>query len=144
MVNANVVAKRRGLAVEESRSTETSSFSNMITLVLETPDGKRTILGTMFEGIPKIVKMRDFSTDFEPEEHMLVLHYEDRPGLIGRIGTTLGDAGVNIGSMNLGRRAKGGEAMVVLSVDTPVDDATMKNLQDSVGARFIKAVHMPV
>ena len=55
----------------------------------------------------------------------------------------LGDAGVNIGSMNLGRRAKGGEAMVVLSVDTPVDEATMQALQESIGARFIKTVHMP-
>lgn len=143
MVNANVVAKRRGLAVEESRSTEPSFFSNLITLVLETPEGKRTISGTMFEGTPKIVRLRDFDTDFQPEEHMLVLHYEDRPGLIGRIGTTLGDAGINIGSMNLGRRAKGGEAMVVLSIDTPADEATLDKLQQSIGARFIKLVYMP-
>lgn len=142
MVNANMVAKRRGLIVEESRTTEPNFFSNLITMTLETPGGSRTIAGTLFEGVPKIVKMRDFTTDFEPEEHMLVLNYEDRPGLIGRIGTILGEANINIGSMNLGRRGKGGEAMVVLSIDTPADAATIARLSEAVGARFVKAVHM--
>ena len=142
MVNANMVAKRHGLVVEESRTTETSFFSNLITMTLETPGGSRTIAGTLFEGVPKIVKMRDFTTDFEPEEHMLVLNYEDRPGLIGKIGTILGEANINIGSMNLGRRGRGGEAMVVLSIDTPADAATIARLTEAVGARFIKAVHM--
>ncbi|MDH3454489.1 MAG: phosphoglycerate dehydrogenase, partial [Desulfuromonadales bacterium] len=142
MVNANLVAERRGLIVEQSRSTESEFFSNLITLTLETPQGKRTIAGTLFEETPKIVRMRDFDTDFTPEEHMLVLTYEDRPGLIGRIGTILGEAEVNIGAMNLGRRGKGGEAMVVLSVDSPVDETTLARLTEAVGARFVRAVHL--
>lgn len=142
MVNANLVAERRGLVVEQSRSTESEFFSNLITLNLETPKGKRTIAGTLFEGVPKIVKMRDFATDFTPEEHMLILTYDDRPGLIGKIGTILGEAGINIGSMNLGRRAKGGEAMVVLSLDTPADEKTIARLIEAVGSHYIKAVHL--
>jgi D-3-phosphoglycerate dehydrogenase len=71
-----------------------------------------------------------------------VLNYEDRPGLIGKIGTILGEAEVNIGAMNLGRRGKGGEAMVVLSIDSPVDEATLARLSEAVGARFVKAVHL--
>jgi D-3-phosphoglycerate dehydrogenase len=142
MVNANLVAERRGLIVEQSRSTESEFFSNLITLTLETPQGKRTIAGTLFEETPKIVKMRDFDTDFTPEEHMLVLTYEDRRGVIGKIGTILGEAEVNIGAMNLGRRGRGGEAMVVLSVDSPVDEATLARLGEAVGARFVKAVHL--
>ncbi|BCR03062.1 D-3-phosphoglycerate dehydrogenase [Desulfuromonas versatilis] len=142
MVNARLVARNKGMVVEEVRTTESESFSNMVTLVLETPEGKRTIAGTMFEGIPKIVKMRDFLTDFSPEEHMLVITYADRPGLIGKIGTILGEAGINIGSLNLGRRAKAGEAMVVLSLDTPADEATIRRLAEAVDAHFIKAVHM--
>ena len=142
MVNASLVAERRGLVVEQSRSTESEFFSNLITLSLETPQGTRTIAGTLFEGTPKIVRMRDFDTDFTPEEHMLVMTYEDRPGLIGRIGTILGEAEVNIGAMNLGRRAKGGEAMVVLSVDSPVDEAIVERLNEAVGARFVRAVHL--
>ena len=142
MVNARLVAKSMGIAVEEVRTTESESFSNLITLILETPEGKRIIAGTLFEGIPKIVKMRDFMTDFTPEEHMLVMTYADTPGLIGKIGTILGESGINIGSMNLGRRAKAGEAMVVLSLDTPADEETIGKLEKAVGAHFIKAVRM--
>jgi D-3-phosphoglycerate dehydrogenase len=142
MVNARLVAKNMGITVEEVRTTESESFSNMITLSLETPEGRRTIAGTLFEGIPKIVKMRDFLTDFTPEEHMLVITYADKPGLIGKIGTILGEAGINIGSMNLGRRAKAGEAMVVLSLDTPADEGTIARLTTAVEAHFVKAVHM--
>lgn len=142
LVNARLVARNMGIAVEEVRSTESESFSNLVTLTLESPEGKRTIAGTLFEGIPKIVKMRDFLTDFQPEEHMLVINYADRPGLIGKIGTILGEAGINIGSMNLGRRAKAGEAMVVLSTDSPVTEATVQKITQAVEARFIKAVHM--
>jgi D-3-phosphoglycerate dehydrogenase len=143
MVNARLVARNMGMVVEEVRTTESESFSNMVTISLESPEGRRTISGTLFEGIPKIVKLRDFLTDFTPEEHMLVMTYEDKPGLIGKIGTILGEAGINIGSMNLGRRAKAGEAMVVLSLDTPANDATMEKLATAVKAHFIKAVLMP-
>jgi D-3-phosphoglycerate dehydrogenase len=92
-----------GIAVEEVRTTESESFSNLVTLTIESPEGKRTIAATLFEGIPKIVKLRDFLTDFTPEEHMLVITYADKPGLIGKIGTILGEAGINIGSMGCRR-----------------------------------------
>lgn len=142
MVNARLVAESRGMEVEEIRNTESESFSNLITITLATPEGKRIVAGTLFEGIPKIVKMRDFLTDFQPEKHMLVVSYADRPGLIGKIGTILGEANVNIGSMNLGRRAKAGEAMVVLSLDTPADEETVQKIAEAVDAQFIKAVNM--
>lgn len=86
--------------------------------------------------------MRNFNTDFQPEEHMLVLAYQDRPGLIGKIGTILGDAGVNIGNMNLGRREKGGEALVVFSIDSPVSEETLRKIGEGVDATFIRAVNL--
>ena len=142
MVNASLVARGMGIEVESIRSTETDSFSNLITLTLESPEGRRTIAGTLFEGTPRIVKIRNFAIDFQPEEHMLVINYQDRPGLIGKIGTILGEANVNIGNMNLGRREKAGEAMVVFSVDSPVAEETLKAVGEAVDARFIKAVHI--
>jgi len=142
MVNARLVARDMGIAVEEIRSTESESFSNLVTLSIESSDQHRTISGTLFEGIPKIVKMRDFMTDFTPEEHMLVISYEDRPGMLGKIGTIFGEAGINIGNMNLGRRKKDGEAMVVFSIDSPADPDTVERIAREVGARFVKAVHM--
>ena len=142
MVNANLVAREMGIVVESISSTESESFSNLISLSLESPEGRRTISGALFEGIPKIVKIRNFAIDFRPEEHMLVINYLDRPGLIGKIGTILGQANVNIGNMSLGRREKAGEAMVVFSVDSPVDEETLKKVGEAVEARFIKAVHI--
>lgn len=142
LVNAQLIARDMGIEVAEVRSTETDSFSNLITITLEGPKGVRTISGTLFEGRPKIVKMRNFDTDFLPEENMLVINYQDRPGLIGKIGTILGEAGVNIGNMNLGRREKAGEAMVVFSIDSPASDETLSRVAEAVDARFIKAVHI--
>lgn len=142
MVNARLVAAGMGIEVEEVRNTESESFSNLITVTLTAPETKRTVAGTLFEGLPKIVKMRDFLTDFTPEEHMLVITYADRPGLIGKIGTILGEANINIGSMSLGRRAKAGEAMVVLSIDTPATDEIIEELVRAVDANFVKSVHM--
>jgi len=142
MVNAGMVAREMGIAVEEVRSTETDSFSNLITLTLEGPQGTRRIAGTLFEGIPKIVKMRNFDIDFMPEEHMLVMTYADVPGALGKIGTILGNAEVNIGNMSLGRDEKGGEAIVVFSIDSPADETTIDQIQQAIGANFIRAVHI--
>jgi D-3-phosphoglycerate dehydrogenase len=142
LVNANLVARNMGIEVEEIRSTETESFSNLVTLTLNSPEGSRTIAGTLFEGTPKIVKMRNFDTDFRPEEHMLVMAYADRPGALGKIGTILGDAGVNIGNMSLGRREKAGEAMVVFSIDSPADESTLQAINTAINAKYIKAVHL--
>ncbi len=142
LVNANMVAHNMGIAVEEIRSTETESFSNLITLSIESLEGSRTIAGTLFEGTPKIVKMRNFDIDFRPEEHMLVMTYADRPGALGKIGTLLGDAGVNIGNMSLGRREKAGEAMVVFSIDSPADETTLDVIRQAIDAKYVKAVHL--
>ncbi len=142
MVNASLIARQMGIDVESIRSTETGSFSSLITLTLESPEGERTIAGTLFEGIPKIVKMRNFAIDFCPEKHMLVINYMDRPGLIGKIGTILGEANVNIGNMSLGRQEKAGEAMVVFSIDSLVDEETLQKVSDAVNAKFIRAVHL--
>ena len=142
MVNAMLIAEEMGIAVEGVRSTEAESFSNLITLTLETPTGTRMVAGTLFDGTPKIVKMRNFVTDFIPEEHMLVISYADRPGLIGKIGTILGEAGINIGNMNLGRQAKAGEAMVVLSTDSPIEQKGIDRLSRAIDPLFIKTVHL--
>lgn len=142
LVNANLVARNMGIAVEEIRSSENESFSNLVTLTLESNEGSRTIAGTLFEGTPKIVKMRNFDIDFRPEEHMLVMTYADIPGALGKIGTILGDAEINIGNMSLGRREKAGEAMVVFSIDSPADETTLQKISDAIGAKYIKAVHL--
>jgi D-3-phosphoglycerate dehydrogenase len=142
MVNARMVADHIGLAVEEVRSTTSESYSNLVTMSMETDTKRKTIAGALFEGLPRIVKMRDFQTDFEPAGNMLVMSYQDRPGMLGKIGTLLGEVGVNIAAMSLGRRAKAGEAMVVFSLDSPVPPEVQTRLAQAVEASFVQAVDM--
>jgi len=144
MVNASLIAEQMGIVVDESKSTHSDAFSNLVTLVIEGADKKkRLISGTLFEGAPRIVRLRDYSMDFTPAEHMLLLHYGDRPGMIGKIGTIMGKHDINIASMNLGRSEKKGEAMVILSLDSAVPPEVVGELQQATEASFIKAIHLP-
>jgi D-3-phosphoglycerate dehydrogenase len=143
MVNASLIAENMGIVVEETKSTSTDAFSNLITLIIEGVGGKRRLVsGTLFEGAPRIVRLRDYSMDFAPAEHMLLLNYADRPGMIGKIGTIMGTHDINIASMNLGRREKKGEAMVILSLDSAVPAAVLEEVRTATEATFIKALHM--
>ena len=142
MVNASLIAEQMGIVVEETKSTQSDAFSNVITLILEGQGKRRLVAGTLFEGQPRIVRLRDYSMDFTPDEHMLMLNYEDRPGMIGRIGTIMGQHDINIASMNLGRSEKKGEAMVILSLDSPVPAPVVDELKSATEASFIKALKM--
>jgi D-3-phosphoglycerate dehydrogenase len=142
MVNAKMVADTMGIEVEEAKSAQSGSFSSMITITIEGPHEKRTISGTQFEGIPRIVKLRDFNMDFTPEEYMLLLSYQDRPGMIGKIGMILGHHEINIAAMHLGRREKKGEAMVILSLDSKVPSSVLEEIKQATQATFVKSLHL--
>jgi len=142
MVNAQLVADSMGIVVKEVKSTQSEAFSNMITITIEGPGEKRLVSGVLFEGVPRIVKLRDYQMDFRPEEHMLLLAYGDRPGIIGKIGTILGEHEINIASMNLGRRVKKGEAMVILSLDSAVPPDVLELVRIATEATFIKALYL--
>ncbi|ABQ25931.1 phosphoglycerate dehydrogenase [Geotalea uraniireducens] len=143
MVNAQLIAEQMGIVIEENKSTQTGAFSNLVTLIIEGEGGKRRLIsGTLFEGAPRIVRLRDYSMDFAPAEHMLLLNYEDRPGMIGKIGTIMGAHSINIASMNLGRREEKGEAMVILSLDSAVPLEVMEEVRIATEATFIRAIHM--
>jgi D-3-phosphoglycerate dehydrogenase len=145
MVNASLIAEQMGIEVEEHKSTLSGAFSNLVTLIIEGGNGKkRLIAGTLFEGMPRIVRLRDYSMDFVPEEHMLLLNYGDRPGMIGKLGTILGKHDINIASMNLGRSEKKGEAMVILSLDSAVPPDVVAQIKEATEASFIRAIHLPV
>jgi D-3-phosphoglycerate dehydrogenase len=144
MVNATLIAENMGIVVEEHKSTSVDAFSNLVTIVFEGEGEKRRLIsGTLFEGSPRIVRLRDYTMDFTPQEHMLLLHYEDRPGMIGRIGTIMGTHDINIAAMNLGRSEKKGEAMVILSLDSSVPPDVIAEIQQATDATFVKALHMP-
>jgi D-3-phosphoglycerate dehydrogenase len=142
MVNAALIAEDMGISVEEVKNPEPGIFSNSVEICIEGPQLRRTITGTHFEGQPRIVKLRDYRVDFAPEEHMLLITYQDRPGMIGKIGQVMGEHEINIAAMNLGRQEKQGEAMVILSLDTPVPGHVVDEVGSVVEASFIKYLHL--
>jgi D-3-phosphoglycerate dehydrogenase len=142
LVNAHLVAKERGVAVEVQRAEGTSAYKSILTVTTETADGRKVIAGTVFDGQPRIVKLRDLDIDFVPEGHILVLSYEDRPGMVGRIGTILGSLNVNIASMHVGRRTRRGRAIVVLLLDEDLAAAQVAEVARAVEADFARLIRL--
>jgi len=142
LVNAHLVARERGVAVAVSRDDETHGYGSLLTVTVHTREGRKIIAGTVFDGQPRVVRMRDLNIEFTPEGYILVLSYEDRPGMVGRIGTTLGEMGVNIASMHVGRKAKRGRAIVVLILDEDLTAEQLTAVARAVEADFVRLVRL--
>ncbi|KPL68188.1 3-phosphoglycerate dehydrogenase [Erythrobacter sp. SG61-1L] len=121
MVNAPFLAKERGLEVREVKTEREGDYHTLIRVSVKTDAGERSVAGTLFSNSePRLVELFGIKVEAELTGHMLYIVNEDAPGFIGRIGTLLGENSINIGTFNLGRLAAGGEAVLLLSVDTPV------------------------
>jgi D-3-phosphoglycerate dehydrogenase len=142
LVNAHLVARERGIAVEVVREHETHGYGSLVTLTTQTREGRKITAGTVFDGQPRIVRMRDLNIEFTPEGYILVLSYEDRPGMVGRIGSILGALGVNIASMHVGRKAKRGRAIVVLILDEDLTDGQVGEVARAVEADFARLIRL--
>ncbi len=142
LVNARLVARERGLEVVVEREAETGGYKSLLTLCTRTSEGRKIIAGTVFDGEPRIVRMRDLDMEFTPEGFILVLSYEDRPGVVGRIGTLLGRHNVNIAAMQVGRRAKRGRAIVVLTLDEDLTPEQLEELRAAVEADFARLIRL--
>ena len=136
-VNAPQFAAERGVEVRDTKTATARDYVNLITL----RGGDHGIAGTFtgLKGEPRIVMLDDHSIDVPPAGNMLVVRNDDRPGVIGRVGTILGDAGVNIADMHVGRPAAGASALMVVSTTEPIDDALRLELA---AAKGILSVHI--
>ncbi len=130
-INAPHLVRERGLSVVEVKNQSAEGYSNLIRLTVETDDQRSSVAGALFnEHDMRIVLIDDYQLEAIPEGHILVLHNNDRPGVIGFIGQVLADADVNIAMMNLSRRKHpGGEAVSLITVDSPVPDAILERLR---------------
>jgi D-3-phosphoglycerate dehydrogenase len=128
-VNALLAAKERGITVGEKISTNTFGYANSITVTAKAENHQFTVRGTFIEHYgPRIVYLNDFVIDFLPEGNMLYIQHMDRPGVVGRVGKILGDQEINIATMQVGRKQAGGEAIMVLSFDKPLNDQQISTL----------------
>ena len=123
MVSAPVMAKERGIAVEDVRRDSAGTYDSLIRLTVKTERQERSVAGTVFaDGKPRIVEIKGIQMDAEFQPSMLYVTNKDKPGFIGRLGTLLGEVGVNIATFALGRKAAGEDAIALIAVDGPVAD----------------------
>ena len=129
-VNAPVIAQERSLKVNEVKSSGREDYSNLIEVTLSDNGKQIVVAGFVNEGKwPRIVRINAFSMEATPEGNVLVLSNDDRPGVIGNLGKTLGDHGVNIASMQIGRDKPGGKALSFIQVDSEPRPAVIKALE---------------
>jgi D-3-phosphoglycerate dehydrogenase len=127
MVSAPIVARDRGIEVLETKTETCRDYHSLIRLEVTTERQTRSVEGTLFgDALPRIVDINGIGVEAELGSNMLYLVNEDKPGFIGALGSTIGDAGVNIASFHLGRTDAGGQAICLVQVDGPVPDAALE------------------
>jgi D-3-phosphoglycerate dehydrogenase len=138
MVNAPLLAKERGIEVREVRTEREADYHTLLRVSVKTEAGERSVAGTLFgDQAPRLVELFGIKVEADLAGHMLYVVNEDAPGFIGRLGTLLGESGVNIGTFHLGRRSAGGEAVLLLSVDEAVDADLIARVRQLAGVKTV-------
>jgi D-3-phosphoglycerate dehydrogenase / 2-oxoglutarate reductase len=141
MVNAPFLAKERGLDVREVRHDREGVYHTLIRVTVQTVGGERSVAGTLFgNNSPRLVELFGVNVEADLAGDMLYIVNEDAPGFIGRLGSTLGEAAINIGTFHLGRQQAGGVAVLLLSVDTPVQAGTLETIHNLPGVKRAMAL----
>jgi D-3-phosphoglycerate dehydrogenase / 2-oxoglutarate reductase len=137
-VNTPALARERGLKVETSRSSESADYTNLVELRM----GENSVSGTLFgpRMQPRLVGAMGFDFDVVPEKHMLFIRNEDRPGMIGKLGSILGEHDINIGNMAVGRGEPGSRAAMAVTVDEPVSEEVLHALEKTPGFNEARSV----
>ena len=142
-VNADLVARERGLTVRETRTDAPAPWTSLVTLEAGEGEGALRLAGSTAHGRPHVAGLGGFQIDAELAGLMLVTRHHDQPGIVGSVGTTLAEAGVNISSLELSRLSAAGEAMMVVSVDSPVSEEVLDQLRSVPGIREAQVVELP-
>ncbi|MEM7565793.1 MAG: phosphoglycerate dehydrogenase [Pseudomonadota bacterium] len=141
MVSAPIIARERGIKIEEVKRAQEGAYENYIRLTVETERQSRSVAGTVFsDGRPRIIQIKGIGMDAGFASDMLYVTNEDKPGFIGALGTLLGKAGVNIATFNLGRAKAGEDAIALIEVDGAVPDAVLADLAALSQVRQVKAL----
>ncbi len=130
MVSAAASARERGIRLEETTRGQEGAFESYIKLTVKTDEYERSVAGTVFsDGRPRIIQVRDIDMEFEVAPRMLFIRNADKPGFIGKFGMLMGEAGLNIATLNLGRDKPGGEAICMVAIDEPVSDEVLAKVR---------------
>lgn len=141
-INAPTLASDMGISVSQTKAKAASNYTNLVSCKVEWDGGSRSIAGTLFGGEhPRIVQVSDYHLDVEPEGTMLIMMNQDVPGVIGQVGTLMGEHGVNIAEWRLGRTEKGDLALAFINLDSDLSDKAMAELQSLPAIRKLKLVN---
>ena len=140
MVSAPAVAKERGIVISESRQEASPIYDSLIRVTVTTDLGRRAFAGVVVGGSPRVVEVKGMELDASFQPAMLYVSNLDKPGFIGALGTMLSDAGVNIATFNLGRRSAGEDAIALVGVDQPLDDALLAKVQALPHVKEVRAL----
>lgn len=142
MVNAGVIAQQRGLKISEQKEVDVQNYASLISLEVVSSDGTIDVAGTVLRNEPHIVRLNQFWLDIVPTGgYFMLCYHTDKPGLIGAVGSITGRANVNISSMQVARLEKRGKALMILALDEPAGDETIKEIMrvpDITDVRLVK------
>lgn len=142
-VNATIIAKERGIEVKETKSSDAGDYQSMLVFRIKADGRENYIAGTLFSRKdPRIVKIDNFPVEVTPEGTMLFIYNNDRPGVIGNIGSYLGECNINVARMQFGRESAGGRAISVVSIDTPVTKAQLEDIRKMPNILSVKVVNL--
>ncbi|MEG6521425.1 phosphoglycerate dehydrogenase [Desulfotomaculum sp. 1211_IL3151] len=142
-VNATLVARNRGISVIQTTKENGEDYHNLITVNIYTDKGKRMLSGTLFQGNePGIVNIDGYRINAPTTGHMLVAPHIDKPGIIGKVGTILGNVAINIASMQVGRVELGGKAIMIMMVDNIIPPSALKEFATIDGILEVKMVSL--
>jgi D-3-phosphoglycerate dehydrogenase len=141
-VNAPIIAKDRGIKVVESKSEDSGAYIDKLRVTLTTEDGSKSIGGTVLQGnLPAIIQIDQYPVNIEPGSHSIVTFHADKPGIVAQVSKILWSADINISSLNLGRLEDSSNAVMVVNIDSEIDDQTVNQINQIDGiniARYIK------
>jgi D-3-phosphoglycerate dehydrogenase len=144
-VNAPIIARERGIAISETRSTVSSDYVNLIHVKVDTDEGPVSVAGTLVgkRNAERVMQVNDYDIEMAPSTFMLFFTYGDRPGVIGRVGTILGQHDINIATMDVGRPSIGGTALMGLTLDSPVPQNVIEEIRSAIEAGPARFIVLP-
>ncbi len=145
LVNAPGIAEARGVELIQQKSEQLRDYANLITVTAKGTKSQHQLSGTCFEGQEdgRIVRIDNFDIDMKPAAVMLLLFYPDRPGMVGKVGTILGEADINIANMAVGRREMRGQAVIALTLDNNVNLETLAKISAAITVDELCLIELP-
>ena len=148
VINAPVLAKQRGVEIQQVTSAKVKEFANLMEVTITTDQGRHSAVGTIFGNrFPRVIAVDGYHLELKPEGPVLIIFNEDKPGVVGRYGSALGNNNINIADMTFSRKKKSGLAVVGINLDQDLSDTVMKevrNLQYVKDAYYLRLPDLPM